>query len=80
MFIRIIRKQTRLFFFCCCFSFVANAQKQINYQSLFWLASVNTIRFNQHWGVVADFSYRSFDFMAHPYSYTMRGSGKLLFQ
>jgi hypothetical protein len=79
MLIRIIRIQTGIFFCCCCFSFAANAQKQISHQSLFWLASVNTIRFNQHWGVVADFAYRTYDFMAHPYGYGIRGLGNYYF-
>lgn len=58
---------------------MANAQKQITNQSLFWVASVNTIRFNQHWGVVADFNYRTFDFMSHPYTYAIRGLGNYYF-
>jgi Protein of unknown function (DUF2490) len=76
---RRIKIRTCIIFTFCCFSFAAKAQKQISHQSLFWLASVNTIRFNQHWGVVADFHYRSFDFMSQPYTYIVRGLGNYYF-
>src|SRR6266542_528426 len=78
----ILKNQTCViffFFFFCCFSFEANAQRQINHQSLFWVGSVNTIRFSEHWGVVADFHYRTFDFMSHTYNYITRGLGNYYF-
>ena len=43
------------------------------------LASVNAIRFNPHWEAVADFHYRTFDFMAHPYTYIARGMANYYF-
>jgi hypothetical protein len=63
----------------CCISIETNAQKQVGHQSLFWLGSVNTIRFNQKWGMVADFHYRTYDFMSHPYYYIVRGLGNYYF-
>ena len=60
-------------FLCCCISPGANAQRQLSHQSLFWLGSVNNIRFNERWGLVADFHYRTYDFMAHSYQYITRG-------
>lgn len=70
---RIIKKQACVIFFCCIsFAAQAQAQKQVSHQSLFWLGSVNTIRSNQHWGLVADFHYRTYNFMAHPYYYITR--------
>ena len=59
-----------------CVAFTVNAQtatRKVNTHSLFWLGSVNTIRFNQHWAVVADFHYRTYDFTANPYNYITRG-------
>jgi hypothetical protein len=76
---RITKNKAWIFFFSCCFSLAANAQKQISHQSLFWLASVNNIRFNEHWGFTADFNYRTFDFMSHPYTYIVRGLGNYYF-
>jgi hypothetical protein len=76
---RIIQNKAWILFSCFCFSFTANAQKQINHQSLFWLASVNNIRFNEHWGFTADFHYRTFDFMSHPYTYIARGLANYYF-
>jgi len=69
---RIIKKQI-FSIFLCGISLAAHAQKQINHQSLFWFGSVNNIRFNQRWGLVADFHYRMYDFMSHPYYYITRG-------
>jgi hypothetical protein len=70
---------TYLIIFCSCFSFLSNAQKQVADQSLFWLGSVNDIRFNEHWGLNADFHFRSFDFMSHPYNYILRGRADYYF-
>ena len=68
-----------LIVFCSCFSLILQAQKQIDHQSLFWLASVNNIRFNKHWGFNADFQFRTFDFLSHPYGYIVRGRGDYYF-
>ena len=76
---RTVRNKSVIIFLCCCISFAAQAQKQVSHQSLFWLASVNTIRFNEHWGMVADFHYRTYDFMAHPYYYIARGQANYYF-
>ena len=76
---RLRRSRTCLIIFCCCFSLISNAQRQINDQSLFWLGSVNDIRLNEHWGLNADFHYRSFDFLSHSYNYIVRGRGDYYF-
>jgi hypothetical protein len=76
---RLQRSRTYLIIFCCSFSFIANAQKQINHQSLFWLGSVNDIRLNEHWGLNADFHFRSYSFLSHPYNYILRGRGDYYF-
>src|SRR5687767_2192918 len=68
-----------LIIFCSCLSFILHAQKQVNDQSLFWLASVNDIRFNEHWGLNADLHFRSFNFMSHPYNYILRARGDYYF-
>lgn len=51
----------------------AQTQKQVTHQSLVWLASVNTVRFNQHWGAIADLQFRTYDFLSHSYAYFARG-------
>ena len=61
--------RTFLIVFCSCSPFLLNAQRQIDNQSLFWLASVNNFRFNEHWGLNADFHFRTFDFLSHRYNY-----------
>lgn len=76
---RYAKNQAGLAVLFCLLSFGTFAQKQINHQSLFWLGSVNNIRFNQNWGLVADFHYRTFDFMAHDYYYIARGLGNYYF-
>src|SRR5689334_393350 len=73
------KSRTYLIILCCCFSSISNAQKQINDQSLFWLGSVNDFRFNKHWGVNADFHFRTFDFLSHPYNYIVRARGDYYF-
>src|SRR5215468_6569512 len=73
------KKYCLYLFLCSSFTVNAQTQKQVNHQSLFWLASVNTIRLNEHWGIVADFHYRTYDFMAHPYYYIARGLGNYYF-
>jgi hypothetical protein len=70
---RLRKSRTYLIIFCSCFSFISNAQRQIDDQSLFWLGSVNDIRFNEHWALNADFHFRSFDFLSHSYVYILRG-------
>jgi hypothetical protein len=57
----------------------AQTEKQINHQSLVWLASVNTIRFNEHWGLIADFHFRTYDFLSHSYYYITRGQASYWF-
>jgi hypothetical protein len=81
MLLRFIKILPLLFPLSCYLSFAAKAQtqKQISHQSLFWLGSVNTIRLNEHWGIVADFHYRTFDFVAHPYYYIARGLANYYF-
>ena len=70
---KITKTQAWVILFCYFISLSASAQKQISHQSLFWLGSVNTIRLNEHWGLVADFHYRTYDFMSHSYQYITRG-------
>lgn len=71
----LLKGRLYLIILCSCFSCLCNAQKQINDQSLFWLGSVNDFRFNKHWGVNADFHFRTFDFLSHPYNYIVRARG-----
>jgi len=76
---RLRKSRSYLIIFFCCFSFISNAQKQIDEHSLFWLGSVNNIRFNEHWGLNADFHFRTFDFLSHPYGFIVRGRGDYYF-
>lgn len=64
-----------------CITSIAKAQteKQINHQNFFWLGSVNTIRFNEHWGVIADFHLRTYNFMSSTYYYIARGQANYWF-
>ncbi|HEY1871004.1 MAG TPA: DUF2490 domain-containing protein [Chitinophagaceae bacterium] len=70
---KIRRMQAGAVLFCCLISLSVFAQKQVSHQSLFWLGSVNNIRFNERWGLVADFHYRTYDFMSKDYQYVARG-------
>lgn len=57
----------------------AQTQKHATTKSYFWLGSVNTFRFDKHWGVIADFHFRAVDFLAHPYNYITRVQGNYWF-
>lgn len=49
-------------------------EKQINQQYQFWTSLNNTIRFNERWGMLADFHIRTNNFMADPSFYFIRGA------
>ena len=66
---------TLLILYLPAFVFSQNpTQKVINHQYQFW-TSINSItRFNEHWGMLADFHIRTNNFMADPSFYFLRGA------
>jgi len=52
----------------------APAAKQVNQQSQFWTSINSVYRFNERWGMLADFHIRRNNFMADPGFYFIRGA------
>ena len=50
------------------------SKKEINQQYQFWGSINSVIRFNEHWGVLADFHVRRNNFLADPSFYLVRGA------
>lgn len=64
-----------LMFFVPAFAVAqASTEKQVNQQYQFWTSINSVYRFNEKWGMLADFHIRRNNFMADPSFYFLRGA------
>lgn len=61
-------------------SHAQKAEKEIDQNVMFWTSINSTMRFSNHWGLMADFHIRRTDFIANPSFYFARAGAVYWFQ